>query len=333
MLVVESDTASDLWAEAWTEVSAHGMFRTHPRGDYLDSLHSILALRNPRQRWVASRRPGMNPAFAIAEVIWIVQGRNDSAFLLPWNRALPGFAGEGPTFYGAYGERLRSRFGFDQLRRSAEALRGSPAQRQVVLQIWDPASDFPTEAGKSRSRDVPCNVTAMLKVAEGRLEWLQVMRSNDVVRGLPYNLVQWTTLQEVLAGWLSLDVGSYVHVSDSLHIYDRDRNSFSTEEHQKAVSTVDLRRTEGESARVFSELERGAEMLAETTSASTAAEISESVTEPGYSDWIKVLAAERIRRLGDPQLAFGLVNQLVDDGLRATTESWHRERAERRSSR
>jgi thymidylate synthase len=49
-----------------------------------------------------------------------------------------------------------------------------------------------------------------------------IMRSNDIFRGLPYNFVQFTTMQEIMAGWLSLKVGSYNHFSDSLHVYESD---------------------------------------------------------------------------------------------------------------
>ena len=48
------------------------------------------------------------------------------------------------------------------------------------------------------------------------------MRSNDVLLGTPYNFVQYTSLQEILAGWLDIGVGSYNHYSDSLHLYERD---------------------------------------------------------------------------------------------------------------
>ncbi len=51
---------------------------------------------------------------------------------------------------------------------------------------------------------------------------MQIVRSNDVFLGLPHNIVQFTTLQEVLAGWLGADIGTYNQISDSLHIYDRD---------------------------------------------------------------------------------------------------------------
>jgi len=76
-------------------------------------------------------------------------------------------------------------------------------------------TDFPDEEGRPASQDILCNVLSMLKIRDGRLEWTQVMRSNDLFRGVPYNFVQFTVLQEVIAGWLGLEVGAYDHVSDS----------------------------------------------------------------------------------------------------------------------
>src|SRR5439155_956769 len=172
-------------------------------------LHAALSIRDSRQRWVASRFPPLNPPFAIAEVIWIICGRQDSKFLNYFNPKLPNFAGTGPTYYGAYGFRLREHFGVDQLERAYRALHSNKDSRQVVLQIWDPRMDLPTESGEPRAPDVPCNLTAILKVRGGRLEWTQVMRSNDLFRGLPHNIVQFTSLQEVIAGWLGLEPGTY----------------------------------------------------------------------------------------------------------------------------
>ena len=70
--------------------------------------------------------------------------------------------------------------------------------------------------------EVPCNICSMIKVRQGRLEWSQIMRSNDVLLGMPYNFIQFTGLQEILAGWLELEMGTYNHYSDSLHLYERD---------------------------------------------------------------------------------------------------------------
>jgi thymidylate synthase len=62
----------------------------------------------------------------------------------------------------------------------------------------------------------------MLKIRDGKLEWSQIMRSNDLFRGLPYNFVQFMSLQEVVAGWVGVEPGTYTHFSDSLHVYEGD---------------------------------------------------------------------------------------------------------------
>jgi thymidylate synthase len=66
----------------------------------------------------------------------------------------------------------------------------------------------------------------LLKVRGDKLEWTQVIRSNDLFRGLPHNLVQFTALQEVMAGWLGIEVGDFHLVTDSLHFYETDSSIF-----------------------------------------------------------------------------------------------------------
>lgn len=221
MHLIEGRTADEVWRQAAKRIKCRrGTLQQKGRGgDTLELLHTCLVINEPAERWVLNRRPAMNPAFALAEVIWILSGRGDSGFLNYWNPALPRFAGRGPLYYGAYGQRLRFRFGIDQIRYAFDSLRAKPDTRQVVLQIWDAASDLPIDAGLPRSEDIPCNVCSLLKVREGRLEWVQIMRSNDLKLGWPHNVVQFTTLQEMMAGWLGLNLGSYTHFSDSLHVY------------------------------------------------------------------------------------------------------------------
>ncbi len=221
MHLIEGRTADEVWRDAAERIGRrHGTLQQTGRGgDTIELLHTCLVINESAERWVLNRRPAMNPAFALAEVIWILSGRDDSGFLNYWNPRLPKLAGRGPLYYGAYGQRLRFRFGIDQIRYAFESLRARPDTRQVVLQIWDAASDLPIEAGQPRSQDIPCNVCSLLKVREERLEWVQVMRSNDLKLGWPHNVVQFTTLQEMLAGWLGLKPGPYIHFSDSLHVY------------------------------------------------------------------------------------------------------------------
>ncbi|MES2982599.1 MAG: thymidylate synthase [Verrucomicrobiota bacterium] len=225
----EAIGADDLWLSIANHFQGNkGIAQLGRSGLTHEILHASLTIENPRDRWVASRTPTINPAFAIAEVIWILCGRQDSQFLNYFNNILPRYSGYVSNYHGAYGYRLRKKFEIDQIRESYEALNHNSASRQVVLQIWDSKSDLPNRDGAPRAEDIPCNICSMLKVRNGRLEWTQVMRSNDLFRGLPLNIIQFTILQEVMAGWLNLEVGPYHHISDSLHIYDADLDSIAS---------------------------------------------------------------------------------------------------------
>ena len=221
MRVFEGQSANEVWEAAATALrdQSQAVQQDSQHGMTSEILGGVFVIHDPRRRWASCRRPPLNPAFALAEVVWILNGRNDSRFLNFWNRKLPGYSGTGSTFHGAYGRRLRQHLGVDQLERAWQVLQADPTSRQVVLQIWDSRVDLPDDSGQPAARDVPCNVMAMLKVRDGRLHWTQIIRSNDLFLGVPFNFVQFTTLQEVLAGWLGLELGPYSQWSDSLHVY------------------------------------------------------------------------------------------------------------------
>jgi thymidylate synthase len=296
----DGTTADEAWRKAAKELMS-GDFNVHPSrlGPMRELLHCGISLRDPRQRWVLSRRPAINPAFSIAEVIWILLGRNDSAFLNYWNPSLPKFAGLGPTYHGAYGSRLRNNFGFDQIERAYQVLSANPDSRQVVLQIWDSVKDAPHSDGTSRDSDIPCNLMASLKIRSERLEWLQVMRSNDVFLGTPHNLVQFTSLQEVIAGWLGIELGSFLLVTDSLHLYEHDVAQCSMAEFPSVVMNTDsLALSKGEFTRILPLVEKAMdELRSDHLSSSRLLSLIESLGLPsGWANSMYIVAADTARR-------------------------------------
>ncbi len=294
-------TADGLWRQLY--LALHGSDaqghagrggRTH------ELLHATLCLEDPRQRWITSRRPALNLAFALAEVIWIVTGRNDAAFLTYFFPRISEYMGYSSAFPGAYGERLRHRFGLDQLDRAHSALRADLESRQIVLQIWDPAADLPSLDGQPAARDIPCNLLSLLKVRDGRLEWTQIMRSNDLYRGFPHNIVQFTSLQEITAGWLDLEVGHYHHFSDSLHFYDNAETEFGfdADSLNKATNTDSLACSRTESDRNFELLARQVDRIINpmVTVDVLAADFDVLELSPAHRNIACVLYAEGARR-------------------------------------
>lgn len=306
----EGPTADTVWQDiARAFVEGESLAPQQSRaGMTREVMHAAISIENPRQRWVTSRRPALNIAFALAEVIWIIRGRNDSAFLNYFNRQLPKYAGRGPCYHGAYGYRLRTTFHLDQFERAYQVLRCNPHSRQVVLQIWSPIDDLPDPKGDAAALDIPCNLNSIVKIRNERLEWLQVLRSNDLYRGLPYNLVQFTTLQEVLAGWLGLELGAYHQLSDSLHLYDDCADFIRRSTTSKPATTENLdslalpKQISDDSFRSLEQLVE--KIVANQFEAEHFADASIAAPLPaGFQNIARVLCAEAARRRGRADVA------------------------------
>ncbi len=82
MHAIEGITANDAWSAARALFSAPGVANmAEGRGGRTrEVLHVICRIQDPREHWTIARFPPINPAFAIAELAWIITGRNDSAF-------------------------------------------------------------------------------------------------------------------------------------------------------------------------------------------------------------------------------------------------------------
>jgi thymidylate synthase len=322
----EAETANDLWSKI-AQVMLFDesiQVRESRAGHTREILHAALTLNNPRERWVTVRKPALNPAFALAEMVWILAGRSDTAFVGYFNRTLNRYSGDESEKHGAYGRRLRVHFGFDQLNRVYETLKYNPQSRQAVLQIWDAELDLPRSYGIPNNADIPCNTQSILKICDGKLEWLQIMRSNDILLGLPYNILQFTFLQEVMAGWLGIEVGAYHHVSDSLHMYEQDRVEIGRLSINSNIPIENLslnKKTSDDVILVLADViekiineANGSEVIARLP-------LQTQVPTP-YKSILSVLAAEGLRRRGKSGVADKVMENCSSIVLKQVWSNW-----------
>lgn len=267
----------------------------------------------------------MSVSFAIVEVIGIVAGRQDSTYLNFFNPRLPQFAGSGLDYPGAYGYRLRNHFGMDQLERVCSALARNSNSRQAVLQIWDPNADIPLADGSPTSPDIPCNLCSMLKLRNGKLYWTQIMRSNDLFRGTPYNFVQFTMLQELLAGWLGATMGSYTQLSDSLHVYEHDLENVTSHIPLDAPTSEDnLLLPKDVSDLIWSSLNKAVnELIAPRLRENDIEDIAMHPSIPAVRNMLLIVAADSARRRGYDQLAGDLSGRCTNPLLSLAWKRWH----------
>jgi thymidylate synthase len=210
-----------------------------PRGKPIrEFIGAKFVLTNPRNRLITSPARGANYGFGVGELCWYVRGDLDLETMLYYNKRMALFSDDGKTINSAYGRRMfRNRWAGDrfsgmgdeiddrsQFDNAIAELKGDPNSRRAVMHINEP--DDLNKAVKKGSKDVPCTMSLQLFIRDRRLHMHVLMRSNDVVWGVPYDVFSFTMLQESFLRKLQEegvevdDLGSYHHTAGSLHLYD-----------------------------------------------------------------------------------------------------------------
>jgi thymidylate synthase len=172
-----------------------------------------LTLADARNNVLISRQRDLNYRFLVAEWVWIASGRQDVASIAAYNSRIAQFSDNGEHFFGAYGPRIA-----DHWEEKLDLCRRDPGTRQAVLVTYR----HPPNGG---TKDLPCTLTLQLLPREGKLHLVVNMRSSDVWLGLPYDVFNFTMLQNAAAGELGLEVGWLRLNLGSSHLYDRDESA------------------------------------------------------------------------------------------------------------
>lgn len=103
--------------------------------------------------------------------------------------------------------------GIDQLQYIRNKLVSAPYSRRAQGITWIPGVD-------TREEYNPCLQRIWLRIVDGALDMHTHWRSRDAYRAAFANMYAMAELQKLLAQALMVNVGQYVDISDSFHIYD-----------------------------------------------------------------------------------------------------------------
>lgn len=224
MIVLSARNVNYALPQGITHLHQFGVREDSRNGPVLRELAPVTTVYQvPNERVLHHPWRDANPFFHLIEAMWMLAGRDDIATLQRYVKSF-NYTDDGSTVPGAYGKRWRDwRPGFglgwpDQLDWAVTRLKANPADRRVVIQMWDPEVD-PERADKG-GKDVPCNLTVLPFVTGDELNITVFCRSNDMVWGAyGANAVHFSFLLEYLAARTGLRVGKYYQVSNNFHAY------------------------------------------------------------------------------------------------------------------
>lgn len=233
--VFSGKAPSQLYMDALAELLDSGE-ECSPRGKKIKEIRPVIfEYLDPTKRVTFLKGRLINPFFQLAESFWIMCGRSDVKWLTDYNASIAQFSDDGVHFNAPYGERLRfwnksdaNNFilnPIDQLIDVYQKIKLDPDTRQAVAVIYNPLFDNVHNDTKDR----PCNMILTFKLRNGKLDLTVFNRSNDLHWGVfGANLCQFATIQECMATWLGVGVGTYYQITDSLHIYLEDYGAAET---------------------------------------------------------------------------------------------------------
>lgn len=238
--VFTGDNPSQLYMDALLTLLREGKDVT-PRGKKIKEIRPVIfEYTNPKNRVTFLKGRVINPFFQLAEALWILRGRSDVKWLSDYNKSIAQFSDNGIYFNAPYGERLRfwnkndahdvKHNSIDQLVDVYKKITTDKDTRQAVAVIYNPLFDNAIYTIDELGKDIPCNMILTFKVRDNKLDLNVFNRSNDLHWGtFGANLCQFATIQEVMASWLGIDVGTYYQTTDSLHIYLEDYGAKETD--------------------------------------------------------------------------------------------------------
>lgn len=128
-----------------------------------------------------------------------------------------GFRGNVPYEHAMYHERL-----FDypnninQIQEVIELLKRKPNTKRAQASLWYPLTDI-------KASKAPCLQILWFRIKKNKLEMHAHMRANDVYKKLLMNLNINAQVMKYVAEKLELKLGKYIHIIDSAHIYNKDK--------------------------------------------------------------------------------------------------------------
>lgn len=150
---------------------------------------------------------------------WLMSGETELSEELiklnPWAQRFVDSTGLPESFSASYGWKIR-----DQLNMVKLELTSRKESRRAYINILIPDDKF--ILGVKTTHEFPCTIGLHLFIRDNLLHLQVNMRSNNVYSVMPYDVYNFTRLQEHLGNILHIELGNYYHQINSAHMYKGD---------------------------------------------------------------------------------------------------------------
>ena len=214
-LIVAKNNIDDAWLHWYTVLSRQNEVNDSRDGDVIgEVINATTVINNPTNNIMKNNVRNLSMKYAIGEMLWYMSGNNKLKEIQKYGKGWDRMSDDGIYVNSNYGYCIKYKFGFDQWEWCRNELIKNPNSRRAVIHI--------KTASNEESKDVNCTVCLQFFIRENKLHLTTYMRSNDLWFGFPYDVFQFTNMLILMSMELELEIGTYTHITGSLHLYKRD---------------------------------------------------------------------------------------------------------------
>lgn len=298
------------------EVWNYHTYVSCPRGQTVKERLAVqFSITDPRKRLLTVPERDASLCYVIAESLWYLLGSDKTEWIANYSAFWKNISDDGVTANSAYGSRIFKRHPkvaggrLTQWDYVKEELKKDPDSRRAVVLIRTPDDSIDAQL------DVPCTLSLQFFIRGGKLHLVSTMRSSDLILGITNDIPAFCLFQELLARDLGVELGTYTHTSNSLHVYER---------HFPMCETIASRKRGVPYSVALPPLPPGEIPVAQMDRVQ---EVARSITTPAgleqfyntglhfimdgqdpyWCDWAKILVAHRAGKLGEPQMMADMI--------------------------
>ena len=223
MITFKGNTFAQAYQDSISHLMVHGMVNNARGTTSKELLDVAIVVEDPTQCLYDNSVRGSQQKYIAAEFLWYYAGRNDVAFISKWAKFWESIQNPDGTANSAYGNLIfneKNEHGLTQYQWAIQSLLNDSNTRQAVIHFNKPKHQYST------NKDFVCTMYANLHIRQNKLYMSVFMRSNDAIWGTPTDVAFFCSLQMQIHAHLQqiypdLELGTYTHVANSYHIYDR----------------------------------------------------------------------------------------------------------------
>jgi len=217
VIVIEAETADELFIKVAKAMIEKGERRFVRGLETIELADAWMVLNNPLDCVVNLAERNISADYLKGELNWYNSGSLKVDDIAKYSKFWLNLADSNGTVNSNYGflTKVEKWSGISQFEWCINRLKKDKYTRQAIMNYNQPRHKY------AEVKDFVCTISQQFIVREEKLDSIVLMRSNDLIYGLTYDIVWFCNLLDEIADILELPIGKYIHYDTSIHVYER----------------------------------------------------------------------------------------------------------------